>query len=227
MIKQKGRLTTNQSHQIKNELLCLAIRAVLLSITTLDVGNTLLIQATCELRPSAYNDPKCILWGGWGLLRVRIGRRWLRCGAEAASLPQHLDRGCPLAGVKFKKATIVVSSTVASAHLGKDPAALAVAGPFVWLFCRSGSRGCLVGDWRGRVVIGSRLIRRSWSEDRRSRLQPVRLLHLVAHPGDDVANLHPIFVVVPTRAIGKIPEQKGEHGRATLTCSKRAPWGSW
>ena len=140
MIKQKGRLTTNQSHQIKNELLCLAIGAVLLSITTLDVGNTLLIQATCELRPSAYNDPKCILWGGWGLwqLRIRIGRRWLRflrCGAEAASLPQHLDRGCSLAGVKFKKATIVVSSAVASAHLGKDPAALAVAGPSFWLFC--------------------------------------------------------------------------------------------
>ena len=75
-------------------------------------------------------------------------------------------------------------------------------------------------------MIGSRLIRRSWSEDRRSRFQPVRLLHLVAHPGDYVAHLHPILVPIAPWTIRKIPEgeKMEERQNLCLPVPEEHPW---
>lgn len=53
----------------------------------------------------------------------------------------------------------------------------------------------------------------------------MRFLNLVAHPGDYVAHLHPIFVPIATGAVGEVPEGENMEGKTDVYLFQKSTLG--
>ena len=210
---------------------CLSIWAIWLAIAALEVRNASLVQAAHELRPLANDHPESVLWGGC-VLAWFYERRLsccccccCCCARNTAAFLDNLDRGVPLTGIELEQAFVVVSSIVASTNLQEDSTALAIASCPQCGSCGDQRRrvgGCdlpvgTIWNW----IFWKRYIPYlagvqiwwlpTWTNLAAwvvlpGRFKPLRLLQLVAHPGDYAVHLHPILVVISAWTIREIPE---------------------